>query len=310
MSIEIIKAFSGQKTIVIYPVYLDITGDYATAAALSQVLYWHNVMNGKFYKTDSDFEQELHLTPKQFRRVKTALKTLSFLKITVEQNPSKTFYDVDYTAMTALIKQLKPPAQKGEPRPAQKGEPRPAQKGEPRPAQKGEPRPAQKGEPLYTETTTEITKDYNNTPEPQAAAPITQTLVVGLTERQKEKASEQLAQLSPDQQGIAIQSFNKKMVSGEMKSPMAYLNVLVEKGLKNGLEAAGMTKSIQTLTPTPKIPEIDHKAREKLRLECIKAFVANKKDDLLKEFAEHGFVTSRGMGMIIEPDLKAAGLFD
>ncbi|MDD1607533.1 MAG: hypothetical protein LUQ18_03355 [Methylococcaceae bacterium] len=102
MSIEIIKAFSGQKAIVIYPVYLDITGDYATAAALSQVLYWHEKC-GKFDKTDSDFALELCLTTKQFRRVKTALKSLSFLKITLEKTPSKTFYDVDSESLATSI---------------------------------------------------------------------------------------------------------------------------------------------------------------------------------------------------------------
>lgn len=129
MSIEVIKAFR-QKPIVIYPVYLDITGDYATAAALGQVLYWHEVMRGKFYKTDSDFEQELHITPKQFRRVKTELKSLSFLKMTVEQVPPKTFYDVDYEALTALIKSIigKNESPNGQIEPAQKGQIEPAQK--------------------------------------------------------------------------------------------------------------------------------------------------------------------------------------
>jgi hypothetical protein len=167
---NIIKAFTGQKPIVIYPIYLDLTGDYATAAALGQVLYWHELMNGKFYKIDADFEKELHLTPKQFRRVKTLLKTLPFLTIKSEGNPAKTYYDVDYDALVLTIQstqkeQIKEQksAQKGETRPAQKGETRPAQKGETRPAQKGETRPAQKGETLYTEnkqrlpeTTTEI----------------------------------------------------------------------------------------------------------------------------------------------------------
>ncbi len=41
----------------------------------------------------------------------------------------------------------------------------------------------------------------------------------------------------------------------------------------------------------------------------IKAFLLAKKTELLKEFAENGFVTSRAFDTIIEPDLKAAGLF-
>ena len=155
MTMNIIKAFTGQKPIVIYPIYLDLTGDYATAAALGQILYWHELMNGKFYKIDADFEKELHLTPKQFRRVKTLLKTLPFLTIKAEGNPAKTYYDVDYDALASTIQS----AQK-----EHTTEQKTASEGETRPAQKGETRPAQKGETLYTEnkqrlpetTTTEI----------------------------------------------------------------------------------------------------------------------------------------------------------
>lgn len=106
MSIEIIKAFSGQKPITIYPFCLEVTGDYATAAALGQVLYWHE-KRGKFNKTDSDFALELCLTTKQFKRIKTLLKSLSFLKVTVEQMPSKTFYDVDSESLAASINSMR-----------------------------------------------------------------------------------------------------------------------------------------------------------------------------------------------------------
>jgi len=105
-AIQAIQAFTGQNPILIYPVYLDITGDYATAAALGRVLYWYEVMHGKFDKINADFEQELHLTPKQFRRVKTELKSLPFLKITVEQIPAKTFYDVDCESLAASINSM------------------------------------------------------------------------------------------------------------------------------------------------------------------------------------------------------------
>jgi len=291
MSIEIIKAFSGQKAIVIYPVYLDITGDYATAAALSQVLYWHNVMNGKFYKIDSDFEQELHLTPKQFRRVKTALKSLPFLKITVETNPAKTFYDVDYSAMTSAIKKLNP----------QKGETRPAQKGETRPAQKGETRPAQKGQSLYTETTTEITKNYNNTPDPQNAA-LTQQLV-GLTERQKEMVGEDLAKLTQEQKNIAVQSFNITVSSGKVNnSPMALMSGLIKKGLRNELEPIKATQTAQAMQS----PE----TAQKTRLDVIKTEISKRKNELLEEFKKKRAVFIQGEGMFYPDDLKIAGLFD
>ena len=98
----IIQAYN-DKPIVIYPVYVRLTGDYASAAALSQVLYWHKTMKRKFYKTDVDFMQELFLTSNQFKRVKSVLKSLDFIIITREQIPAKTFYDVDYDKLAVAI---------------------------------------------------------------------------------------------------------------------------------------------------------------------------------------------------------------
>jgi len=153
----LIQAFN-DKPIVIYPVYLKLTKDYATAAALAQVLYWHKTMKRKFYKTDADFSEELFLTPKQFERVKLKLKTLDFLIITREQIPAKTFYDVDYGRLAELIS---PTENTPEP-PSNVGETRYPQKGETVPPQKGETVPPQKGE-TNTENTTEITQNNNNT---------------------------------------------------------------------------------------------------------------------------------------------------
>src|SRR5574343_546479 len=314
MSIEIIKAFSGQKPIVIYPVYLDITGDYATAAALGQVLYWHEVMRGKFYKTDSDFEQELHLTPKQFRRVKTELKSLPFLKITVEQIPAKTFYDVDYEALAALIGQIRTPP---------KGGTVPAQKGGTVPAQKGGTVPAQKGETI-TENTTENTTENNNNNETidlnnhaihahelllslnfEEIAPtlskafsseqkerqkeeVVLLPLTGLNERQAKEASKKLAQLSPDQREIAIMTFNQTAELGRIRKPMALVNQLVNLGLNNELEPP-LNAINQNPTPTPTQELKTHSeannedSRRETTLEIFKLKVAKYKDRKLNE---------------------------
>src|SRR5574343_1509082 len=332
MSIEIIKAFSGQKPIVIYPVYLDITGDYATAAALGQVLYWHEVMRGKFYKTDSDFEQELHLTPNQFRRVKTELKSLPFLKITVEQIPAKTFYDVDYEALASLIGQI---------RTHQKGETVPAQKGETVPAQKGETVPAQKGETI-TENTTENTTENNNNNETidlnnhaihahelllslnfEEIAPtlskafsseqkerqkeeVVLLPLTGLNERQAKEASKKLAQLSPDQREIAIMTFNQTAELGRIRKPMALVNQLVNLGLNNELEPP-LNAFNQNPTPTPTQELKTHSeanneasnedSRRETILEVLKLKVAKYKDKMLAEFQRNRAVFIQGLGV-------------
>ena len=341
MSIEIIKAFSGQKPIVIYPVYLDITGDYATAAALGQVLYWHEVMRGKFYKTDSDFEQELHLTPKQFRRVKTELKSLPFLKITVEQIPAKTFYDVDYEALAALIGQIRTPP-----------------KGGTVPAQKGETVPAQKGETI-TENTTENTTENNNNDtgdQPAQAVNAHDLLLsslsdekttppkkptreekaerqkekvknvvlfplIGLDEKQKAEASKKLAQLSQEQRDIAIEMFNNTAQQGRIKkSPMALLNQLVNMGLNNELEApTSVFNPIPAHTPTneiktpvePVMSEEEAKAKDRARrIRIAKQHMEKNKEAMLNDFKRIGAAYIGGHGAFFEPELRAAGLFD
>jgi hypothetical protein len=91
------------KPTVIYSAYLRITKDYATAAALAQVLYWHKTMGRKFYKTDADFSAELLLSSKQFERVKSNLKSFDFLIITREQIPAKTFYHIDYEKLAIAL---------------------------------------------------------------------------------------------------------------------------------------------------------------------------------------------------------------
>jgi hypothetical protein len=320
MSIEVIKAFR-QKPIVIYPVYLDITGDYATAAALGQVLYWHEVMHGKFYKTDSNFEQELHLTPKQFRRVKTELKSLPFLKITVEQIPAKTFYDVDYEILTALIEATLnlDDTEKGQTVPVQKGETVPAQKGETVPAQKGETVPAQKGETI-TENTTELkTKIKNNNNATFEQSEILKNLsdkipllsLSFLNPEQTATAVNQLRQLSPEQQKLAIEIYENQASKGIAsfdKSPIIYWQGLIRLGKTGKLQPINAAiNQIAMQSPTKTID--DHKNALIIK---IKEIISNprNKEKMLKKFEISRAVLIDGMGHAFKDDLKLAGLFD
>ncbi|MDD1608694.1 MAG: hypothetical protein LUQ18_09415 [Methylococcaceae bacterium] len=178
---------------------------------------------------------------------------------------------------------------------------------------------AQMVEPI-PDTTTDLKTDLkpnNNTLDEMPANPtkpigdILSLSLVGLTEKQKAESSVKLGSLSPVQRDLVIQQFNKTVASGGVKStPMALLNRLFNLGLENALESPQITKPIPSLRPTPKVPEITLKQRENTRAECLKAFVINKKADLLAEFAQKGFVVSKAFGTIIEPDLKQAGLFD
>lgn len=87
-----------QKPIAYYPVYRDLTGSTTAAILLSQLLYWYSACGGrKFYKSDSEIMEETRLTEKELRGAKNALKASSFINITLEGLPRRTFYDFDLT---------------------------------------------------------------------------------------------------------------------------------------------------------------------------------------------------------------------
>jgi hypothetical protein len=163
---SLLKAFN-QKPIVIYPVYIKLTGDYASAAALAQVIYWHEVKGSEFYKDDDEFSKELELTLRQFRRVKAILKTLDFLKIKPKGTPAKTFYDVNYDELGLAINKiiesssLYQNVQTGMHQNVQTGMHQNVQTGMHQNVQTGM---HQNVQTIYTENTTEnTTENFNNT---------------------------------------------------------------------------------------------------------------------------------------------------
>lgn len=176
----------------------------------------------------------------------------------------------------------------------------------------------QSGEPIpYIQTNALPDLKHNNSehePATHSEKSVNEILslsLIGLNEKQTAEASSKLAKLSPEQRNRAIDSFNKTVASGKVKStPMALLNQLVNIGLRNGLESAKAVEAIPEVAQTSKKPVMTLKERESSRLECIKVFVTGKKAELLKEFSERGFIMNRTFGTIIEPDLRLAGLFD
>jgi len=300
MSIEVIKAFR-QKPIVIYPVYLKITKDYATAAALAQVLYWHEIMGGKFYKIDSDFEAELHLTSKQFRRVKTALKSLNFLHITVEQNRPKTFYDVDYKSLSSFIKSIL----KKEESPVQKGQFKPAQKGQFKPAQKGQFKPAQKGQFIYTENTTEQTTEItNNNVNFENSIAKCLLLLPFLSEKDKNKAIHDLTPLTDNERDYAILLFNKKVNSGKpMTNPMGYLVWCIEEAVKGVIQDSPLIQT-PTIEPTSEPPK-DITAIVRKHVENHRNIKA-----LRDELKRNNCILIVGHGVVYGDEIRKAGLLE
>ena len=158
---SILKAFN-QKPIVIYPVYVQLTGDHASAAALAQIMYWYGVAGGEFYKTDDELGKEICASRRQMERIKLILHGLAFLKIDVKGLPPKTFYDIDLDALGNTITCL---SKKSNDKNHQTGDIKNHQTGDINLHQTSE---IERSTLIYTESTPKITPEniYNN-PEKQ-----------------------------------------------------------------------------------------------------------------------------------------------
>lgn len=96
-----------QRPISYYPIYRKITGSTTAGILLSQLMYWWSRIDGdKFYKTDAEAMEETLLTADELRSAKTAMKGLSFIKITREGIPAKTFYEVDFNGLCEKIRSI------------------------------------------------------------------------------------------------------------------------------------------------------------------------------------------------------------
>jgi len=84
-----------QRPIAYYPIYRKITGSTTAGILLSQLMYWFSKKD-KFYKTDKDITEETLLTERELKTAKSKIKELSFIKITREGIPAKTYYEIDW----------------------------------------------------------------------------------------------------------------------------------------------------------------------------------------------------------------------
>jgi hypothetical protein len=265
-SIKNILLSLNDKPTVIYSAYLRITKDYATAAALAQVLYWHKKMGRKFYKTDADFGNELSLTPKQFVRVKENLKSYDFLIITREQIPAKTFYHVDYEKLAiALIGDNTLPPSPPSASPEKPISSRFVEAVLPR---KEKTPPPQKVE-SNTENTQRLLQKNNNTAPPQVQPKtdlnLSPVVVVELekvfSNAELPAAKTQLAQISMFHQlavlAEIVSNLKKPVNDNPIRNKIAYLRGII-KNIKNG-----------TFTATP-IPVQLMSVDERIKQEKIK----------------------------------------
>lgn len=101
---DILKALN-QRPVAYYPIYAVGTGSVPCAVALSQLMYWFSSSKDKIYKTDAELQAESGLSDKEMRTVKRKLKELSFLNVTREGVPAKTYYEIDWEKYQSSMSQ-------------------------------------------------------------------------------------------------------------------------------------------------------------------------------------------------------------
>lgn len=108
---EALKALN-QRPISYYPINTKIMGSITGGVALSQIMYWFTAGKNpplKIYKTDAELQDETHLSDNEMRAVKKKLKAISFLTVSREGVPAKTFYAIDwdeyYSSLVKFTKQ-------------------------------------------------------------------------------------------------------------------------------------------------------------------------------------------------------------
>jgi len=107
---NILREMSGQRAILAIPrILVAITGGYSEAAMLSQVLYWAKPKGeddpGWFWKSRSDWAEELELTEKQVRRAGDNLKALGliFTRVRRINGSPVTWYAPDVEGILAAL---------------------------------------------------------------------------------------------------------------------------------------------------------------------------------------------------------------
>jgi len=84
-----------RRPINFYPAYRELTGSLAGGILLSQLMYWFSKKD-KIYKTDNEIMEETFLSEKELRNAKSKIKKLSFIEVTREGIPAKTYYKIDW----------------------------------------------------------------------------------------------------------------------------------------------------------------------------------------------------------------------
>lgn len=110
---QIITSFSGsERSVVIPKTYLEITGDYPTAALLNQLVFWSDKSkrkDGYFYKKYDEWHDELLLSDYQIRRITKKLEEMNFITTALKKangTPTKHYKINMEEIQKAIMKKL------------------------------------------------------------------------------------------------------------------------------------------------------------------------------------------------------------
>lgn len=81
-----------------------LTGSHTGALLLSQAMYWEGAMGREFYKTNSDWQEELLMKEVQFNNARKACK--KYLSVVKKGLPAKNWYKVNWDILVADIENI------------------------------------------------------------------------------------------------------------------------------------------------------------------------------------------------------------
>lgn len=90
------------RPIAFYPIYRQLAQGLSGGILLSQPMYWFSHKD-KIYKTDADIILETSLTHGELRQAKQRIKKLSFISVTKEGVPCKTYYEINWDAYVEAV---------------------------------------------------------------------------------------------------------------------------------------------------------------------------------------------------------------
>ncbi|HIP15560.1 MAG TPA: hypothetical protein EYG74_08730, partial [Sulfurimonas autotrophica] len=90
------------RPIAYYPIYHEITSSLHGAVVLSQLMYWLSKKD-KIYKTNKELMEELGFTERELKTAKIALKKATFITVTREGLPAKTYYEINWVEYEKVL---------------------------------------------------------------------------------------------------------------------------------------------------------------------------------------------------------------